>query len=212
MSLFLKKTIKDASIGIWEINETEEELFARVKLSTKEKKYFSQLKSPLRKKHWLSYRLILPCLVKKQELSTIHYDEYGKPHLDNGVRHISVAHSGKFSAMIVSPTKSVGIDIEAMSPKISKVSHKFLNEKELLQVFSSHKTESLYLIWGGKEALYKLYGKRDLLFRENFRIFPFEFKHEGTIRGEINCNEFHKEYPLHYQTIENYLLVYAIDY
>ncbi len=211
MSLFLKKTVKDAAIGIWEINETVEELFGRVKLSRKEKQYYSLLKSPLRKKHWLSYRLILPHLVKREELSNIHYDEFGKPHLDNGVRHLSVAHSGKFSAMIVSPTKSVGIDIEAMSPKISKISHKFLNKKELKQDFSGHAMESLYLIWSGKEALYKLYGKRDLLFRENFRIFPFEFQQEGTITGEISCDDFHKEYPLHYQTIENYILVYAID-
>lgn len=212
MSLFLKRATRDAAIGIWEINEAVEELYAQVTLSEKEKHYFSLLKSPLRQQHWLSYRLILPFLVREGELSTIEYDEFGKPYLNNGVRHISVAHSGKFSALIASPTKNVGIDIELMHPKIFKVSHKFLNDRELSQVFSKNAMESLYLIWSAKEALYKLYGKRDLLFREHIRIFPFVFEGKGCIFGEISSMGSRKSYTIHYETIEDYLLVYTVDH
>jgi 4'-phosphopantetheinyl transferase len=212
MSLFLKKIVDNAALGIWEINESVEELYDRVRLSKDEQVYFSQLKSPTRKQHWLSYRLILPHLVNRNELSSIQYDEYGKPYLNNGVRHISVSHSGRFSALIASPRKSVGIDIEMMDPKIFSVAHKFLNNLEITQVFSEKTLETLYLIWAGKEALYKLYGKRDLLFRENIRIFPFRFQGQGTFYGEIYMPGFRKIFTLYYQTIENYILVYAIDH
>lgn len=211
MSLFLKRVNRDAAIGVWEIKETVEELYDQVTLSDQERHYFSLLKSPLRQQHWLSYRLILPFLVREGEMSTIEYDEYGKPHLNNGVRHISVAHSGKFSALIASPSKNVGIDIELMHPKIFKVSHKFLNDQELSQVFSKNAMESLYLIWGAKEALYKLYGKRDLMFREHIRIFPFQFEGKGCIFGEIGHVGQQKTYSIHYERIEDYLLVYTID-
>lgn len=211
MSLFLKKIVDNAALGVWEINESVEELYDRVNLSQQEQVYFSQLKSPVRKQHWLSYRLILPHLVAPQELSAITYDEYGKPQLNNGVRHISVSHSGKFSTLIASPRKSVGIDIEKMDPKIFGIAHKFLNNLEITQVFSEKTLETLFLIWAGKEALYKLYGKRDLLFRENIRIFPFRFQGQGTFYGEIYMPGFKKIFTLYYQTIDNYILVYAID-
>ncbi len=211
MSLFLKKALNEASIGVWEINEDVDELYAQVKLSEQEKRRFSLLKSPQRRQHWLSYRLILPHLVQKDEQTSIEYDENGKPFLQSGVRHISVSHSGKFSALIASPTKHVGIDIECMQPKIFRVAHRFLNRRELKQVFSKHALESLYLIWAAKEALYKLYGKRDLHFRENIRIFPFKFKGKGNISGEIRTKNFHRTYTLFYQTIENYIMVYVMD-
>ena len=211
MSLFLKKAFDHAVIGVWEISEDVDELYAKVKLSEQEKIHFSLLKSPLRRQHWLSYRLILPHLVQKGEATAIEYDENGKPFLNNGARHISVSHSGKFSALIASPTKSVGIDIECMQPKIFRLAHKFLNRKELKQVFSKHALESLYLIWAGKESLFKLHGKRDLMFKEHIRILPFKYKGRGSISGEISTPGFHKNYTIFYETIENYILVYAID-
>jgi 4'-phosphopantetheinyl transferase len=211
MSLFLKKVVNNAALGVWEINETVEELYSRVKLSKEEQTFFNQLKTPTRKQHWLSYRLILPHLVDQHELSAIKYDEFGKPYLNNGVRHISVAHSGKFSTMIASPKYSVGIDIEKLDPKIFALAHKFLNNLEITQVFSEKTLETLYLIWAGKEALYKLYGKRDLLFREHIRIFPFRFQGKGTFYGEIYMGGFRKIFSLYYQTIDSYILVYVID-
>ncbi len=203
--------MKNASIGVWEINEPVEELYKKVTLSDEEREYFNELRTVSRKRHWLSYRLILPYLVKQEELSAIEYDEYGKPHLNNGVRHISVSHSGKFSALIVSPTRSVGIDIEQVNPKIFNIAHKFLNNKEVTAIVDKNALQKLYIIWAAKEALYKLYGKKDILFKDNIRIFPFDFKGYGEVNGEIFAAEFEREYNLHYQTLEEYILVYSVD-
>ena len=44
MSLFLKKMTPEAALGVWEISESVEELYAAVKLSAHEKKYYKYLK------------------------------------------------------------------------------------------------------------------------------------------------------------------------
>ncbi len=211
MGLFYKKVIKNASIGVWEINEPVEELYKKVNLSEKEQQIFEGLKTISRKRHWLSYRLILPYLVKPEELCAIDYDVYGKPYLNNGVRHISVSHSGKFSALIVSPNKSVGIDIEKVDPKIYNIAHKFLNNKEVPCTVGKNSLQKLYIIWAAKESLYKLHGKKNILFKDNIKIKPFTFKGYGEVRGKINSEEHNKCYDLFYQTLENYILVYSVD-
>ncbi len=211
MGLYLKKVFPHAALGIWEINEPFEEIYAKVKLSRQEKKIFSCLKTPARKQQWLSYRLILPYLVKPKEMSSIEYDEFGKPFLNNGVRHISVSHSGKFSALIASTKHSVGIDIEKIQPKIVNLAEKFMNSYELDQISSRHEVESLYLVWTSKEAIYKLYGKRDILFKDHINIFPFDFEGQGTIMGEINTPGFKKQLSIQYQVVENYLMAFTID-
>lgn len=211
MSLFLKKNIKDASIGIWEIKESVDELYAQLTLSPDEERIFSSLKTPKRKQHWLSYRMILPYLVSEHELSAISYDVYGKPYLNNGVRHISVSHSGKYSALIASPVHSVGVDIERIEDKIEKVSHKFLTEQELVEFGRDLSLESLYIMWAAKETLFKLHGKRDILFKDHIYIAPFSPQVEGLIYGTIKSDDGEKMYTVHYQIIEDYILTYAVD-
>ncbi len=211
MSLFLKKNIKDASIGIWEIKESVEELYGQLKLSPEEESIFSSLKTPTRKQHWLSYRMILPYLVSEHELSAISYDEYGKPYLNNGVRHISVSHSGKYSALIASPVHSVGVDIERIEDKIQKLSHKFLTEQEISEVGRDLSQEALYIMWAAKETLFKLHGKRDILFKDHIYIAPFNPQKEGLIYGTIKADDGEKMYTVHYQILDEYILSYAVD-
>jgi 4'-phosphopantetheinyl transferase len=211
MSLFLKKNIKDAAIGIWEIKESVDELYSQLTLSAEEERIFAALKTPKRKQHWLSYRMILPYLVSENELSAISYDEYGKPYLNNGVRHISVSHSGKYSALIASPVHSVGVDIERIEDKIEKVSHKFLTDQELAEFGRDLSLDSLYIMWAAKETLFKLHGRRDILFKEHIYIAPFNPQKEGLIYGTIKNDDGEKMYTVHYQIIEDYILSYAVD-
>jgi len=211
MSLYLKKFVQDASIGIWEINESEDELYQQLNLSVEEEKIFSSLKTATRKQQWLSYRMILPFLIHENQLNTISYDEFGKPFLNNGVRHISVSHSGKFSALIASPTHSVGIDIEHIEKKIYKIRHKFLNEKEINYIGNNADINSLYIIWVAKEALFKLHGKRDIRFRDDIYIEPFEYSDSGIVSGIIYADPSPKTLLINYQIMDGYILAYAID-
>ncbi len=211
MGLFLKKNIPYAALGIWEITEPLGDLYKAASLSNAEQRFYASLQSPLRKKHWLSYRLILPHLLKPDSVSGISYDQYGKPHLDNGAGHISVAHSGMYSALITSETKAVGVDIEALHSKIFKIAHKFLSDEELNYKFNTNTTESLYIIWCAKEAMYKLYGGKGLSFKEHMHVEPFAFSGSGEVTGYIKTKGTSRGFRLFYESIDNYLLVYTID-
>jgi len=211
MGVFLKKKLEHAALGVWEINETVDQLLKGVNLSEQEMKHYSYLRSDTRRKQWLSYRLVIPHLVSIGEIGGIEYDEHGKPYLNSGIKHISVSHSGKFSALIASATHPVGVDIEQVSPKIHKIAHKFLNKNELKIVFSKNALEGLFVLWAAKEALFKLFGNRNLNFKESITIHPFEFEGEGGFSGEITHDGNTTQYYLQYMMVEDYVLVFSVN-
>ncbi len=212
MSLFCKKNLPAAVLGIWEITESLETLHQQSSLSAAERSYYATLKSTMRKKHWLSYRLIVPHILPPPSVSGISYDEYGKPLLENGKGYISAAHSGKFAALIASKNNNVGLDIEAINPKIVRLSHKFLSSVEMQYNFAGKETESLCLIWCAKEALYKLFGKGGLSFAEHLHIEPFIYDGQGTVTGKIVKGNINRSFRLYYETLHDYMMVYVIDH
>jgi 4'-phosphopantetheinyl transferase len=211
MGLLLIKNLPNARIGIWEINESAEDLYQQARLTPSEQDFFKQLKSQLRQKHWLSYRLILPHLAVQEDVSGIAYDEFGKPYLENGAGQISVAHSGKYATLIISKTNRVGIDIEAIQPKIMRLTHKFMTKEEMEYKFASRTTESLCVIWCAKEALYKLQGGRGLVFSEHIYMNHFTYTGNGHLTGYVNRERNRTQYTLFYESLDDYILVYTIE-
>ena len=67
------------------------------------------------------------------------------------------------------------------------------------------------MVWCTKEALYKLYGKKKLDFRQNLTIDKFDWECEGNVRGHINKNGYTKDLPIHYEKLDDYILAYAVD-
>ncbi len=209
MGLLLKKQIPNAILGIWEILESSQELFSLSNLNEKEQDFYRSLKSDLRKKHWLSYRLLLPLLAPDLQNRSIEYDECGKPFLSDNRYQISVSHSGKFAALILSDNSFVGIDIELMQHKIMKLTKKFLSPQELQYDFGAQEKESLYVIWCAKESLYKMHGKRDLSFKQHIIIDPFSFNGHGSVTGRIHTEKTKKSHQLFYETLNDYMLVFG---
>ena len=211
MSLLFTKNLPNARLGIWEITESTDELYRQARLTPSEHDFYKHLKSPLRQKHWLSYRLILPHLIEKEAVSGIAYDEFGKPYLENGAGQISVAHSGKYATLIISKTNRVGIDIEAIQPKIVKLTHKFLTKEEMEYKFASGAIESLCVIWCAKEALYKLQGGRGLVFSEHIHINHLTFTGNGHLTGYVIREHKRSQYHLFYESLDDYIMVYTIE-
>ncbi len=209
MGVYLKKQINEHTfLGIWEINDTIESLYNQLTLNSEEQKLYNNFRTNQRRLHWLSYRVLIKQILNN-EINSIGYDENGKPFLNNSSYHISVTHSGKFSALIYSKNP-VGIDIEHIRPKIIPIRDKFMSDHEFEQVDKMYTTEQLFIYWGAKEALYKLYGSRNIVFKENILIEAFPYKQKDLIRGKITTADFQKEYTLHYEYIEDYSLVYVV--
>lgn len=195
----VSETIK---VGIWKITETEEELLKNLIDKGFDQSTIYQTKNDQRLKQWLATRLLLNSFFSEAK---IIYDDLGKPYLDNNWK-ISISHSNEFVAIIINKNENCGIDIEKISDKVGRIKHKFLNDVDLKNITSN---EHLTLYWGAKEALYKYYGKKEVLFIENLFIKDFSIN-KTSFLGEIKMPLFQKVIPLEFKKIEEFILVYSL--
>ena len=144
--------------------------------------------------------------VLKTETFALNYTPENKPFLDNSSEHISITHSHDKLAIILNKKEPTGIDIELIRDKVKNIQHKFLNKNE--QRFANNDVDKLLTFWAAKEALYKVYGLKEVDF--SLHLFVKEF--EGTeMLGRIELKGFSKSYRLRNETIDNYKMVYVLN-
>lgn len=207
--LFRKIVDGKSQYAIWKITESEDELRAAVKLNAREEEIYNRFMVESRKKQWLAYRILLRQILAPAEI-TIEYDSSGKPYLAESRMHISVTHSEDLAAVIISPEKKVGIDIERMRPRIFKVKDKFLNDKELSTLISENELEQLTLAWCAKEALYKLYGMKNLDFRENI-LLDLPTQAAVPFTGTIRTGAYSSSFTIKSEKLGEFILVYIVE-
>jgi phosphopantetheinyl transferase len=167
------------------------------------------MKSELHQRGFLSIRKLL------QEAGyndfDLYYDESGKPHLKDG-KFISITHSFNFSAIIISEQK-VGIDIEMQREKIIRIADKFVNEKELSRLKSFDNLDyikKLTVKWGVKESIFKIRNEKGISFKDHIQVNIFEIEDKKTTAILEMENVKHK-FSIHFEEIEEYILVYAFE-
>lgn len=195
-------------LGIWKIAEDEDWFLAHIPLQKEERDILLQLKSPALRLQRLAYRMVLQHIVGTGV--RLFYDAHRKPHLKDVPAFISVSHAGEMAAAIYSTTHPVGIDIEKVSPRIFRLSEKFLSLEECIGQADRSSAETLTLYWSAKEALYKKDGKKGLIFKEDLRIDPFELGQEGVLQGHILRGKLEGRHPLAYHHLQDYVLVYTL--
>lgn len=139
-------------------------------------------------------------------------DETGKPIVKDAALHISLSHSSTLAAAIVSEQHQVGIDIETIHPRIERIAHKFLSAQEL-EAITSNKIETLLLYWSAKEALYKLYAKKQLEFTTQLIVQPFSLQQKGIIKGSIIVPDeegIFADLDIHYEFLEGHVMAYVL--
>ena len=198
----LKNVSEFNKIGVWKITESETELSEQ--LINKGFVIKDKPNSPNKTRitQWLATRLLLTEFF--DEVS-INYTNLGKPYLNNGW-FISISHSNEFVAINLNKNNDCGIDIEKITPKIERIKHKFLNPSDLQNVTS---LEHLTLYWGAKEALYKYYGKKEVLFIENLFVTNFSSNKNNFI-GSIELQNYSKKIDMKYEILEGHTLVYTL--
>jgi len=98
----------------------------------------------------------------------IHYTPEGAPYIDKDT-FISISHSGNIVAIAENHDFPVGLDLEAIRPDIQRVMRKFLSEEEL-HFFDCTDSTLVTSIWSAKETLYKLAGRKQILFSSELHI------------------------------------------
>ena len=149
--------------------------------------------------------------ILKDDTLEILYRESGKPYLSNNIQ-ISISHSYDWLVVLFSFNGvAVGVDIEKVRDKVLNIKEKFLSEKEL-QDLKNASVEKYITYWAVKEAIYKAIGKRGLIFEEHIYIEDFIYSPQGgKINAQVIGSELKKTYTLHYQSLNEYILVYTIN-
>ena len=207
MPLYKTLTVhKNTKVLIWKIEESIADLQTDIILSENSKTRLDSMKSELHQKGFLSIRHLLK-EVGYTDVDVI-YDEFGKPHLNDG-KFISITHSFTFTAIIVSDEFSVGIDVEKQREKILKIAHKFTPFEEYKTIANVDALISkLTIVWGAKESLYKIYGKKKLLFLHHIFIEDFKFDDKKTT-GIIRFNGEESSYTVEFLEFDGFTCVFA---
>ena len=196
--------------GIWHITETAGELHALLSLNNLESALYATFRHELLKRQWLACRALLKHIL--HPLATnISYNPHGKPFLDSGSHQISVSHAGEFAAVVCSENIPVGIDIEKMRDRVSRVKDRFLQKSELESLREENHLAQLHILWGGKEALYKLTGNPHVDFRNDIYIHPFDYlcNKKRNCKATVTVNGSSTDFTLFFQTIDDYIVVVA---
>lgn len=191
-------------ILIWNITETLEELRCDLLLSKNSTVRLNSMKSELHQRAFLSVRKLLE--IANYSDFDLYYDATGKPHLKD--KCISITHSHDFSALIIS-TKKVGIDMELQREKILKIASKFSSEC-ISKQNKQNDIKELTVIWGAKEAVFKIRNEAGISFKNNIKVNRFQLS-ENTTNATLQLDTTQQFFDIHYMEIQNYMLVYAFE-
>jgi phosphopantetheinyl transferase len=205
-------------ILVWQITESFEELLSKVVLKEKTQLRLNGMKSQMHQRAFLSVRMLI------QEMGftdhELHYDEFGKPHFDCH-NYISITHSHDFAAIIISD-ETVGIDMELQREKILRIADKFV-DTENSYLSRDIKTQNitdyireLTVIWGAKEAIFKIRNEKGISFKDHIRIDAFSLN-ENQTQASLHFNDLVIEFNVLYEEIKSstsghdFTLVYAFE-
>jgi len=208
--LLLKHLNNDTLIGVWHITEAVDALMEMVSLTAEEQRLLESYKHEGRKKHWLSYRILIRELI--EESHQVTYTDFGKPFLklDSRNKHLSITHSGDYSAVVINESCAVGIDIEKSTKRIERVKERFLSDEELNFMDAENYQNHLTICWTAKEALFKLEGNSCFDFKEQIGLEPFGYAKQGVIDCRVRGEKKTENFKVYFEKIGEYLLSFVV--
>ncbi|MEM0542568.1 4-phosphopantetheinyl transferase [Flavobacterium sp. j3] len=207
MPLFRKSNINVfTTIFVWKITETYNELFDSVQLNDNSLIRLEGMKSESHQKGFLSVRRLL--MEAGYSDFDLYYDEFGKPHLKDG-KHISISHSHDFSAIAVSEVV-LGIDLEIKKEKTLKIAPRFMDIAHLESLSYEDKIQKATVVWGIKEAIFKIKNEKGISFPEH--IFEHDFLlQDKKCKAELRFNNTVSHFDILFDFFEEYIFVCAFN-
>jgi len=195
---------RTATVLIWHITETAEQLLQGIFLKAESVVRFQSMKSKMHQCGFLSIRHLLSAANLSDE--ELFYDVNGKPFLNNGI-HISISHSHEFSTIVFSG-KNIGIDIEKMRSKTPNIATKFCkSELNFLDASLSDYIKKLTIIWAAKETVFKIENEKGISFKDHIEVLKFE---NNTLQTILNFNNKTTLYEMQMIEIQSFILVFGI--
>lgn len=191
--------------GLWHIRETEDELIGLIR---EFETVPDNIKHEQKRLEFCVGRVLAKTLLEKLggSFEGIVKDGFGKPFFRNNSYQLSLSHSYPYVGALIHTSKSAGIDVEQIKGKLLKIAPRIMHPEELQDAGSDETKHCIY--WCAKEALVKIYGRKDLTFAENLVISPFELKNKGNITGRIIVNHTETAIPLYYEVHPGFTVVF----
>lgn len=203
---FQKECDSGAHLLVWEAKEDTAFLFASLPSTILTDAEYLTAKTEQKKLELLCSRVAIRHLASELGIhfKGIKKDEHGKPYLVGTDWQMSITHSRKFMAVVMHPEKPVGVDIERPQEKMWRIKERLYTPAEIVAIGEDLNRMSVY--WSAKEALYKLYGKRGMDFRQNLKVF----QDGNQLKGEIIMPDHHEVHDIHVESVDGYFLVWAL--
>ena len=197
MALFLTKELdNEATIYVWEITETEQELMDMCSIPNNELEELSMMRSEARRKEKLAVRALLNKIFD-DKVYLGHHDN-GRPFLHNSATEISISHSDRFVAIITHRDEALGIDIESL-------------DRDFSDLGDRNRKLQLAIIWCAKEAIFKRMSLLDVDYAEQIEIEKFTPHDEGEIEAVFTHKDgTEMEFDLEYMVFENHVMVWLV--
>lgn len=195
-----------AQMAVWQITESEEELINRLSFCASMDFQLQPISNPSKRLEWLASRLLIQELL--QCTPAVNYSANGKPFMEGRDVHLSISHTSGFAAVVVSPQKPTGIDIEYPSPRMEKLSARFVNAAEEKQFSICGRERGSALVWCAKETLYKIMDTPGVLFKEDMGIDGLSTDASGTLKAQVNIRDQRLSLVLQYRITAEYYLVW----
>ncbi len=210
MALYLTKKLEnEATIYVWEITETEQELMDMCSIPNNELEELSMMRSEERRKEKLAVRALLGEIFD-DKVYLGHHDN-GRPFLHNSAQEISISHSNRFVAIITHRDEALGIDIESLERNFDAVERKALSEEEKEDLGDHNRQKQLAIIWSAKEAIFKRMSLLDVDYAEQIEVEKFNPRDEGEISAVFTHKDgTEMEFELGYIIFEKHVMVWVV--
>ncbi|MDQ3292432.1 MAG: 4'-phosphopantetheinyl transferase superfamily protein [Bacteroidota bacterium] len=197
-------------LGRWTITETLEQLksYPRLPEGLQIPEYITHEK---RMMEWLATRILAYETLQRftSENYSLLNSKTGKPYFTDCPYQISISHTQQQVVVLISENTPVGIDIERIQSKVSRIQDKFLNPEEKSAI--GNDLAKLTIAWSAKESLYKLYGKKNIIFNENLLLSPFQLTLKGEIEAYVHTSELQKKIIVFFEVEPETVLTYCFD-
>ncbi|MFK7787060.1 MAG: 4'-phosphopantetheinyl transferase superfamily protein [Crocinitomicaceae bacterium] len=130
-----------------------------------------------RRREFIATRILRKRILGNQ---SIEYNSIGAPYI-KGVGFISISHSSYLVGLAFNKEYMVGLDLETPRENILDLAQKFLAPVEHYTFDFMSKLE-MTKVWSAKEALYKLAGRKKIIFKEELILSK---SNTGRWQGKI---------------------------
>ena len=166
---------------------------------------------PVRRAETLAARRALLALRPDAAAEHLRKDAFGKPHLPDG-DHLSLTHSHGHAAALVA-RRACGVDLQLRVEKITRLRSKFERPDERAFIGAADdEVGALHVLWGAKESLYKLWGRRAVDWHADLVVAPFPYAPvSGAFAAVIRKGPRPIDAALRYWWVGGFCLVAAVD-